>query len=156
MHLQYIPEQTIQAIVAQDARAYLTAVARAVAGVLPIPATPVDNPQAYFRENHAEISEKMISTFNEARPLSSVEGAVALAGVFWSFRYATVHGVADDCIIEGLSTKPCLLDFFSCTGFFPNELRDYLCDHVAEVLTSLGGCIKAARTMHAAYISQGV
>lgn len=151
MHLQYIPPITIDAIVAQDSKAYMYAVARATASVLPIPPSPVLNAQVYFNEYHLEMSQKIVACFNEAKPLS-IDTAVSLAKMFWLIRYSTVHDAADDSLVEGLVVKPCLMDLFGATAFMSNEQRDYLLENHTKVLTTVGMCIKAARKMHTAFL----
>lgn len=151
MHLQYINPTTIDAIVSQDNVSYRFAVARAVASVLPVPAAPVESAAVYFCDIHTEMAEKIISTFNEAKPLD-IDQALEEAKVFWMTRYGTVHDAADDYLIEGLTIKPTLLDLFSGTAFMPSSMRDYLCENYTKVLPTVGMCIKAARKMHAAFV----
>lgn len=152
MHLQFIAPSTVDAIVAQDATAYRFAVARAVASVLPVPASPVESANVFFKENHEEIAEKIVGTFNEARPLD-FDQTMDAAKALWMVRYATVHDAADDAIIEGLMIKPSLLDFFGATPFLSVQQRDFLLENHQEVLKTMGQCIKAARKMHACFIT---
>ena len=151
MHLQYIAPATIDAIVAQDNTAYRFAVARAVASVLPVPAAPMESAAVYFKDIHFEMAEKILATFNEAKPVN-LDEALELTKMFWTVRYATVHDAADDALVEGLVVKPTLFDLVGATAFMTNDQRDYLCENYAAVLSTLGLCIKAARKMHAAYI----
>lgn len=152
MHLQYITPLAVDALVAQDATAYCYAVARAVASVLPVPAAPVESASVFFDETHEEIAEKIVGTFNEARPLD-FNKTLATAKSLWMVRYGTLHDAADDAIIEGLSVAPTLFDFFGATAFVSNEDRDYLVENHKEVLKTVGMCIKAARKMHAGFVA---
>lgn len=152
MHLQYITPQNLDALLAQDPKAYLFAVARGVASVLPVPASPIENPGMHFDASHAEVAEKIIGTFNEARPLDFTKTLEA-AKVFWLVRYATLHDAADDSIIEGLVVTPSIFDLFGATVYVPYEMRDYLAENFKAVLPTVGLCIKVSRKMHAAIVA---
>lgn len=84
------------------------AVARAVAYRLPVPSSPVDNAQTYFKHTHLADVEQMLSEVNEQVVLN-IDVATNLISGMWLFKYRLVY----DCQNKAVRT---FLDALIKTG----------------------------------------
>lgn len=144
MHIAHINPEAIEQLTSADRNDYTYAAALAVGTVAALPTMPVDSAAAWFEQNCKDSSARILSVFNEVRPIDFPRG-MELVKELWMTRYTMIHGVQDGQDLPGIGLHCTILSLFNADTFLSNETRTYLETHAEGVRRLQYHCNIAAR-----------